>query len=320
MQQINDFFDGLARSIRQGDNTAVRHCADVYGELLRAAYLAQGLREDEAEERAERAVFRFLQKVVESDQPGHRIASVAIVEAFRGTMSPHTDPARAARVQANLLRVGLASPPGIELQVRYWPSHATGGDLYLAQSLAEGGHVIGAGDAVGHGGSAALYATFVLASIRARAGMDRTIGELLMAMSRLIKNVVREGDSLSLGLLQWRSETGEMRFANAGMPKPVIFGPNREELVDATGRPLGFAEELLADEVEIRLGNSDTLLIVSDGFEEEEDLRALVRGVHETGELPHEAPILPQRAASDRDDRLAIAVRKAATRGRGAGQ
>jgi sigma-B regulation protein RsbU (phosphoserine phosphatase) len=80
-----------------------------------------------------------------------------------------------------------------------------------------------------------------------------------------------EGHFVTLSYVLWEPKTRAMRFANAGMPLPVLVRHGRSKVVRAEGVPLGLLEHIEYQETPLTLEKGDLLAFFSDGLVEAAD-------------------------------------------------
>ncbi|MEM1422441.1 MAG: SpoIIE family protein phosphatase [Planctomycetota bacterium] len=193
---------------------------------------------------------------------------------LRGEMDKlHEELQLAASVQQELLPRTMPDVPGAEFGVIFNPAGYVSGDIYDVQRLND--HTIGffLADAVGHGVPAALM-TMVIARgiqfrVRTHEGVDeRTPGEALRFLNQ---DLVRRHShsprfaTAMAGTLDTR--TREITLAGAGHPPALVYGPDGTRRIGSTGGLLGVFEEDAFDDVTFTLGDDETLVLYTDGFE-----------------------------------------------------
>ena len=166
--------------------------------------------------------------------------------------------------------------PGLAVGALYqaaWSEANVGGDFFDALALPGGSVALIVGDVVGKGLAAAQHimeAKFALRAFLREHGGEP--GECLTRLNALV-SASHGGDVSSLvalALVVVTPETGEVRFASAGAEYPLIVGEDATAArpLAAGGFPLGVApDEHYASGVE-RLGEGETLLLVTDGITE----------------------------------------------------
>ena len=147
----------------------------------------------------------------------------------------------AETLQRALLSDALPRPPGLEIAVRYLPATEgaeVGGDWYDAFPV-EGDKVgLVMGDVAGHSIASASVMGQVRSLLRAYAveelGPARVLERINTALARLLPDVLA-----SVVYVVLDPATGELSYANAGHPPPLIVtGDGRAEYLDDTTGPM----------------------------------------------------------------------------------
>jgi len=187
---------------------------------------------------------------------------------------------------------------------RYLPTGAVGGDFFhvLPLSGTEAGVFIC--DVMGHGVRAALVTAIQRALVEELAGLGRQPGEFLTHINEALLSILRRIRTpmfASAFYLYLNAETGEVRYANAGHPKPLHLrrSENRVEVLASHGaRPgsaLGVFEHAVYNTFEGKAKPGDLLLMFTDGIFEVEgpngdyfDQQRLIAAVERRLQAPSE--------------------------------
>jgi phosphoserine phosphatase RsbU/P len=183
----------------------------------------------------------------------------------------------------------------IEFYARYLPTGAVGGDFFhiLPLSSTEAGVFIC--DVMGHGVRAALVTAIQRALVEELAGLGRQPGEFLTHINQALLSILRRTRTpmfASAFYLYLNAATGELRYANAGHPKPLHLqrSEGRVDVLASNGsRPgaaLGVFEEATYGTFESKAKPGDLILMFTDGIFEVEgpagdyfDQQRLIAGV-----------------------------------------
>lgn len=180
----------------------------------------------------------------------------------------------ASRLQRQFLPATLPRLAGVSFDVLFRPAGYVSGDIYDVQILDRHHSSFYVADAVGHGVPAALLTMFIKQSLQPRDvhGIEPRILRPDEALNRLNQDMCERQHgptqfaTACYGLLDSRS--GELLFAKAGHPPPVLVRANGDvELLQPNGALLGVFEEETFELHRIQVGEGDRLLIYSDGFE-----------------------------------------------------
>ncbi len=163
-------------------------------------------------------------------------------------------------------RVATVYRPGVEtLEV--------GGDWHDTFLVAEGLLGIVVGDVVGRGLTAASAMGQLRSAVRAIAAPDVGPAALLERLDSFVEQV-EAAAMATLAYAQLDLETGELRYACAGHPPPLLLPAQGEArlLWDGRSTPLGaFGAPSRRDEASIVLAPGDRLLLCTDGLVERRD-------------------------------------------------
>ena len=138
----------------------------------------------------------------------------------------------AHRLQRSLLAGALPTPAGCELEVVYRAAVSgteAGGDWYDAFWLDDDGEMIGmvVGDVVGRGIDAAATMGQLRSAVRALASTGLAPGPLLTHLDRFARRHA-VGKMCTTLYAQLGLGSGQLRFASAGHPPPLVAPPGEE--------------------------------------------------------------------------------------------
>ena len=195
-----------------------------------------------------------------------------------GTVQDITDARRAERehriavtLQRSLLPDRLPEIPGVALAARYVPATEEsdiGGDWYDVVELPSGLVGLVVGDVAGHGLRAASVMGQLRMALRAYAVEEAGPANVVRRVHRLFGRVPLS-DMATVVYLVLEVESGEIRFANAGHPPPLVVRRDGtvEYLGGALAPPLGampHADRYVDGRASISEG--DTLVLFTDGL------------------------------------------------------
>ena len=196
-----------------------------------------------------------------------------------GTVQDVTEDKRAERehhiaetLQRSLLPDRLAEIPGLEIAARYVPATGgmeIGGDWYDVVSLPRGAVGLAIGDVAGHGLRAASTMGQLRMALRAYA-LEEESPAAVVARAHLLTARLLTTEMATLVYLVFDPDTGDVRFANAGHPPPLVVGADGSTayLEGALGPPLGVDAEADPEEARDRLEPGSTLVLFTDGLVE----------------------------------------------------
>jgi serine phosphatase RsbU (regulator of sigma subunit) len=173
------------------------------------------------------------------------------------------DVKQAQEVQEVILPEARSAIPGFAIESEYRPAREVGGDFFqIIPHPSDGSLLIVAGDVAGKGLQAGMLVALLVGAIRSTAELNSDPAFLLLALNR---RLIGRGDARATCLALRIALDGNVTIANAGHIPPYLNG----ELVDIEGSlPLGIVDHLQCSMLELRLGENDRLLLVSDGVAE----------------------------------------------------
>ena len=176
------------------------------------------------------------------------------------------DLALARELQMRLLPQTLPKPAHLELAAKFVPARAIGGDLYdfIPYSLSRLGIVIG--DVSGKGAPAAIYAALVSGILRSHAPIEPGPAEMLSAVNLSLAERRIEAQFVSLIYAVWDDEHRTLLVANSGLPRPVYVHDGKNQVIEATGLPLGLFDDASYDEFRFKMKPGDMFVFFSDGI------------------------------------------------------
>jgi sigma-B regulation protein RsbU (phosphoserine phosphatase) len=176
------------------------------------------------------------------------------------------DLALARELQFRLLPHSLPSMSHLEVQAKFVPARAIGGDLYdfVPYSLSRLGIAIG--DVSGKGAPAAIYAALVSGILRSHAPIEPGPAEMLSAINLSLAERRIAAQFVSIIYAVWDDERRTLLVANSGLPRPLYCHDGKIEQIDVTGLPLGLFDEAEYDELQFKAKPGDMFVFFSDGI------------------------------------------------------
>jgi sigma-B regulation protein RsbU (phosphoserine phosphatase) len=160
---------------------------------------------------------------------------------------------------------------------RYQPAEAISGDFFSVTQISDNEVGVLICDVTGHGVRAALVTAMIRALAEELKPLAREPGYFLRKLNSDLSNILKTTGSPMLTTafyLVANCQTGVVRFANAGHPKPLVLrrSQNRvETLANACGRgqpALGLFEEPPYETSEATLAPGDFVMLFTDGLYE----------------------------------------------------
>jgi len=143
-----------------------------------------------------------------------------------------------------------------------------GGDLIDYIQLGDDKYGISIGDVAGKGLSAALIMAKLQATIRALAGVDISLTELISKINKIFHRDSLKNIFASLIYLELKEKENKIKLVNAGHMPPVVLRENEIESLSKGGPALGLMNNLYLDEIELEFKQGEKLFIYSDGITE----------------------------------------------------
>jgi phosphoserine phosphatase RsbU/P len=167
---------------------------------------------------------------------------------------------------------------GFQFTHRYQPSGTVGGDFFSVTAISDLEVAVLICDVAGHGVRSALVTAMIRALIEELRPMAADPGEFMTALNAKLYAILKPGGTTLMTTafyLVGNAATGQMRFVNAGHPKPFLVRRAEnvvEEIISTTGAKsqsaLGLFAEFPYVTSEIKLGARDVVLLHTDGLYE----------------------------------------------------
>jgi integral membrane sensor domain MASE1 len=200
------------------------------------------------------------------------LLAVTILERERAARRYEREHEAALQLQRAMLPELPRLLPGVTVGARYRPAdtaNAVGGDWYDVFSLTGGRIGIAVGDVVGHELRAAvamgrLHTVLRMAATAPGSGPTTVLAELDSACA-----AIPDAMCATVGYAEYQPRTGELRYACAGHPPPVLVTAEGEPAYLSEGRstPLGVTNLSRVDAV-VHVPPASTLVWYSDGLVE----------------------------------------------------
>jgi sigma-B regulation protein RsbU (phosphoserine phosphatase) len=158
---------------------------------------------------------------------------------------------------------------------RYQPAEAVSGDFFSVMQISDSEVGVFICDVTGHGVRAALVTAMIRALSEELKPLARDPGSFLRKLNSDLSNILKSTGSPMLTTAFYliaNCQTGVMRFANAGHPKPLVLhraDKRVELLVNASGHgqpALGLFEEPPYETSETSIAPGDFVMLFTDGL------------------------------------------------------
>jgi len=172
----------------------------------------------------------------------------------------------ARELQSRLLPQTNPKLVHLDVAAKFVPARTIGGDLYdfIPYSMSRLGLVIG--DVSGKGAPAAIYAALVSGIIRSHAPIEPAPAEMLAAVNLSLAERRIEAQFVSIIYAVWDDQSRTLTVANSGLPRPIYSHGGKNEVIEATGLPLGLFDEAEYDEFHFKMKPGDMFVFFSDGI------------------------------------------------------
>jgi phosphoserine phosphatase RsbU/P len=177
-------------------------------------------------------------------------------------------------------RPGAAGPSAFQFTHRYLPTGSVGGDFFTISALSETQSAVFLCDVAGHGVQSALVTAMIRALVEELKPLASQPGDFLTKLNNDLYSILKHGGSPLLTtafylVADW--QTGAMRYANAGHPKPLHLRRSAGQVVrlanaSGKGQPaLGLIENTAYQTSELILSPGDLVFLYTDGLIEVTD-------------------------------------------------
>ncbi len=222
----------------------------------------------------------------------------------------------ARQIQLSFLPKEMPSIPGVSAAGYYEPALDLGGDFYDVVHVSPTRIALLVGDVTGKGLASSLHMVRCLFGSRRFASAGTRPAEALaeinttlasesaadMAAAIAANQTPRTPIFLGLLYATFDASTRELRYANAGMPDPILFvGGRSETLADSGGPALGMVPGMTYAEGVRILDRGETLLLFTDGLSEARNLGGIEFGCERIGQAlaqPHDTAEAAIRAVA----------------------
>lgn len=221
-------------------------------------------------------------------------------EVSRGKRRMEDDLAAAQKLQQTLLPKEDPDIHGLEIGIGFRPAAEISGDVFDFFEQGEDYAIICMGDVAGKSASAALYGAMVTGLLRTLAPRRRTPAALMKTLNEALMER-RVGDKyLTLLVLLWQPKTGLLTMAGAGATAPMVLRAGTILTPAVEGFPLGIFPNREYEEVPFQTEPGDTILLYSDGIQDQPNVNDEVYGERRLTEFAPGLAGLPPKEIVDR--------------------
>ncbi|MEL6454128.1 MAG: SpoIIE family protein phosphatase, partial [Cyanobacteria bacterium J06623_5] len=192
----------------------------------------------------------------------------------------------ARQIQSNLLHQSWPDTPGLKIQARCQPAREVGGDFFEVFMHPQGDIWLAVGDVSGKGVPAALFMASAISVLRRELAQEKSPDpdKVMSNLNHSLSNDLMSNNCfITMALIRYSEETGQLVYANAGHVYPVVWShkemvAQRQEdhtaqsveptYLDVRGVPLGILPTWKATSGQMQLSDGDVVLLTSDGITE----------------------------------------------------
>ena len=177
-------------------------------------------------------------------------------------------------------RAASSSESAFQFTHRYLPAGTVGGDFFAVSAISESEAGVFICDVAGHGVRSALVTAMIRALTEELKPLATDPGKFLSKLNSDLHAMLKQTDTPMLTTafyLMVDSQSGIMRYANAGHPKPLLIRRSAsrvEPLANAAGKSqpvLGLFEGATYETSEVKLNPKDLVMLFTDGLYEVQD-------------------------------------------------
>jgi sigma-B regulation protein RsbU (phosphoserine phosphatase) len=180
---------------------------------------------------------------------------------------------QANQIQQSLLPMIPPEIPGYQIAARSQPAELVGGDLYDYYIFDENTFGLCIGDASGHGLPAALMVRDVITGLRMGLEKEMKIVYTLKKLNTVIYHAVYSAKFISLFYAELE-KNGNIIYANAGHPSPLLFDGENFCSLEPTGLIIGAFSKIDISRSYTKLQKGGILILYTDGILERKNKRA----------------------------------------------
>ena len=179
----------------------------------------------------------------------------------------------AATIQRNLLPKEGPQQRGVSFSAHFEPTASIGGDYYDVFSIDKSRLAVAIGDVSGHGLSTGLVMAMVKAAITTLVEEGADEASLFRRLNELVFRSTEKRAFMTLAFTIFDLDRGTIRHTNAGHLYPYLLrAGSLPRPIESPSLPLGVRSEIRSRTVEVELREGDSLVYLSDGIVEAQDL------------------------------------------------
>jgi sigma-B regulation protein RsbU (phosphoserine phosphatase) len=198
------------------------------------------------------------------------LENARLLEEERGKRHLEEELDLARTIQQGLLPNDLPSTGWFRACGSSITSRQVGGDYYDVHPAGPDAFACVIADVSGKGVSAALLAALLQGAFLLASEGPAQIEDVMFSINRFLTERAK-GEKYATVFYCTVDRSGELRWSNAGHPKPILVRANSELIsLDSTGLPLGMLEVASYEVKSMQLQTGDKIVLYSDGLSEAE--------------------------------------------------
>lgn len=190
----------------------------------------------------------------------------------------------ARALQLSMLPESIPQTSDLEIAVYMDTASEVGGDYYDFSIKKDGSLNIAIGDATGHGMKAGIMVS-IMKALFISDSVDIDINEFFESSNHTIKSLQLGRMMMAFAMLNYKDN--QIRFINSGMPPLMIFNNSSKKVeeISINNMPLGAMRSAEYEVKELNVNKGDTILLLSDGLPEMQNVSGEMFGYGRIKEL-----------------------------------
>lgn len=197
------------------------------------------------------------------------VENARLYEELAGREQRMDQDLKAARKLQKVLLPREADIRGLDIAIRSRAAREISGDVYEFFEQGDEYAVIAFGDVSGKGPAAALYGALISGLLRILTPRRRSPAMLMQSLNEALLERKVDAVYATLMVLLWEPRTHLMTISNAGAEPLLISRAGQIIAAKAEGVPIGLLEHQTYEEVTYQAESGDTMLLFSDGVEDQ---------------------------------------------------
>ncbi|MCF6250391.1 MAG: PAS domain S-box protein [Methylococcaceae bacterium] len=231
----------------------------------------------------------FIHDITARKQTEHQIRQAQVSLAYA-----ESEMNIARRIQSSLFPSAAIKTDDFEITGFCLPADRVGGDYFDYFFRDNENLDIVMADVSGHSIGPALFMVETRSAIRTQANWPANPAETLNVLNNFLYQDLDTSDYfITLFYLQYNPSNGQISFANAGHPPPLLLRQTKMECteLDADGLILGVRKNVIFEEKTLIMNSGDLILLYTDGLTEAENPAGDFFGIKPVCEILHKHAI-----------------------------